>query len=73
MNTLQLLLQEAEHLNMADLQWLVHRLIDKLVNKQEKVITTNFQFFDQYCGIAPDFWGIDAQTYINELRNDDRF
>ncbi|MBI5471538.1 MAG: hypothetical protein HY961_04245 [Ignavibacteriae bacterium] len=26
----------------------------------------------KYCGIAPHYWGEDAQDYINRMRSDDR-
>jgi hypothetical protein len=51
------------------------RFIDYLIftSKKEKNPEKETNIFDKYYGFAENFWEIDAQEYINLMRDDDRF
>ncbi len=51
------------------------KYIDYLLftSKNNKTSEKKINIFDKFYGVAENFWGVDAQEYINEMRDDDRF
>ena len=75
MQSVGLILNEFNKLKFEQQKILVYKLFDKLLNKKENVpkVKSKSNFFSQYRGIAKGFWNTDAQEYINNLRDADRF
>lgn len=75
MNALPIILSEIEKLPTADLRVLLHLLIDKVLAAEKASLPPNGikPAYQKYRGIAKGVWGEDAQSYINQLRNDERF
>ena len=76
MSSLSLILEEVNTLPEHELNVLLHILIDKVSGVQpprSSPQNAGENIFRKYRGIAKGIWNQDAQEYINELRNEDRF
>lgn len=76
MSSLALILEEVNTLPEGELNVLLHILIDKVSGVRPlrpSPHNASENIFRQYRGIAKGIWNQDAQEYINELRNEDRF
>ncbi len=67
-STVSQILGAISKLNPAERQTLYDRLRQEMDDKKELERRIN-----SYRGIGKGVWGMDAQEYINELRDDDRF
>jgi hypothetical protein len=73
MNSLNVILREVDNLQDSELHLLLHVLIDKIhtpLEVPEKAVNNPFR---KYRRRAKGIWRQDAQEYVNELRNEERF
>lgn len=73
MNALNVILKEVDHLQDNDVYLLLQILIDKIHGSTGISPKTGASPFRKYRGRAKGVWRQDAQAYINELRNEERF
>ncbi len=75
MNALPIILTEIDKLPTSDLRMLLHLLLDKILTAEKSAAapTGPKPSIKKYRGAAKGIWAQDAQAYINQLRNDERF
>lgn len=62
----QTILQQIEQLNPSEIYWIYEELLIRL-QKMQKIQ----QILAQIQGLGKGVWNLDAQLYINHLRNED--
>lgn len=72
MEAINVILNEVDKLQPNEKLQLLHQLVDRMLAVSPPELTSPIDF-DKYVGIGKNIWGIDAQTYIDERRNEDRF
>ncbi len=73
MAALNTILTEVENLQDNELHQLIHLLVDKIHTHPEISTKPAESPFRKYRGRAKGVWQEDAQTYVKELRNEERF
>lgn len=73
MTALDTILNEVEHLQENEMYLLLHILVDKIHTPSGSSIHPVESPFRKYRGRAKGVWQQDAQAYIAELRNEERF
>jgi len=79
MNLLENVVDEIDKLKIEEKRQLLYILMDKIFmqsifdNNQKQIFTEPANIFADFRGIATGFWNMDAQQYINLMRDDDRF
>lgn len=73
MSSLNVILREVENLQDSELLMLLHVLIDKIHTPSEVPEKAVDNPFRKYRGRAKGVWRQNAQEYVNELRNEERF
>lgn len=71
MEAIDAILNEVDKLQPNEKLTLLHQLVDKIlaVPTPERISRIDF---DKYLGIGKDLWKTDAQTYIDEIRSEER-
>jgi len=72
MSALHLILQEVEQLHDDELHLLLHAIVDKLHIPSAPARRIDNPFAT-YRGRAAGVWNQDAQAYVNDLRDEERF
>ena len=72
MEAIDVILNEVDKLQPNEKLQLLHQLVDRMLAVSSPELTSPINL-DKYVGIGKDIWGADAQTYIDERRNEDRF
>ncbi len=68
MTKVQTLIEEISKLEAKDLEIIMKEILQR-VNRKHKIES----ILDNFIGSGQGVWGLDAQEYINGLREDDRF
>ena len=66
MTRIQTIIEEINHLNPDELELILKEVLMRL-NRKKKIES----ILDEYMGIGKGVWEIDAQEYVNELREED--
>ena len=72
METVEAILNEVDKLQPNEKRQLLHQLVDRMLANSTSVLPSSIDF-DKYIGIGKGVWDIDAQTYVDNIRNEDRF
>jgi hypothetical protein len=72
MEAIEAILSEVDKLQPDEKRQLLHQLVDRIMAIPSPEVNTQTNF-DKYIGIGKGVWVTDAQTYIDEQRNDERF
>lgn len=72
MEAIDVILNEVDKLQPNEKLQLLHQLVDRMLAVSTPELTSPIDF-DKYVGIGKNIWGTDAQTYIDERRNENRF
>ena len=68
MSRIEAIEHEIDLLTSEELEILYHKLLKRIWNKNKTLL-----LLSKYQGIGQGVWNMDAQKYINQLRDDDRF
>lgn len=66
MTRIQTIIEEINHLSPDELELILKEILMRL-DRRKKIET----ILDEYMGIGEGVWEVDAQEYVNELREDD--
>lgn len=72
MEAIDRILNEVAKLQLQEKVELLHKLVDRMLIKSTPELRSKVDF-SKYTGVGKGIWGVDAQTYINNKRNDERF
>ena len=67
MTKVQALLEELDHLSSDELELILSEIMRKM-DKRKRILS----ILDDYVGKGKGVWGMDAQEYVNRLREKDR-
>ena len=73
MSSFKLILREVDTLQEPEILLLLHILIDRIHPTLKRSSEADTNPFRKYRGRAKGVWKQDAQTYVNELRHEERF
>ncbi|MCB9352929.1 MAG: hypothetical protein H6573_36405 [Lewinellaceae bacterium] len=66
MTRIQTIIEEINHLNPDELEVILREILMRL-DRKKKIET----ILEEYMGIGEGVWEMDAQEYVNELREED--
>ncbi len=72
-NSLNVILREVDNLQDNELYMLLHILVDRIHPPERTLKEPEENPFRKYRGRAKGVWQQDAQEYIKELRDEERF
>ena len=72
MKAIDVILNEVYKLQPNEKLQFQHQIVDRMLAVSTTELTSPIKF-NKYVGIGKDIWGVDAQTYIDGKRDEDRF
>lgn len=73
MEAVDAILNEVDKLQPNEKLRLLHELVDRMLAVPAAPTVANQTNFGKYIGIGKNIWEQDAQLYVNENRNNERF